>query len=115
MNAAGSNVPETATGVRVFECVSADSGIAAAYGGWLLARMGARVTRLVAPSKVIVASADPGTHPLRLAEAALAVGKDSLPMPQTSAAFEALVATGDMVLTLPGDCLDLVLHVQIQP
>ena len=24
-------------------------------------------------------------------------------------------ATGDMVLTLPGDCLDLVLHVQIQP
>ena len=44
MNAVRGSIPE---GLRVIEYAGDGSGLSAAYGGWLLARLGAEVTRLV--------------------------------------------------------------------
>ena len=78
--------------VRVVEFAGA--GIAAAYAGWLLARMGAQVTRLV--------SAQPaGTRhesPVQLALEVLADGKASTPCPTSASALDALLADCDILL-----------------
>ena len=79
-------------GVRVIEY--ADSGIAAAYAGWLLARMGAQVTRLVGPSSSVRAA----TSPVQLALEVLADGKASAPCPSTALALDALLGACDIVL-----------------
>jgi crotonobetainyl-CoA:carnitine CoA-transferase CaiB-like acyl-CoA transferase len=85
---------QTATGVRVLEYAGPGSGIAAAYAGWLLARMGARVCRLGEPPQ---ASAEHG-RPLALALAQLAQGKDSLPLPSTRSAMMAQLTEVDIFL-----------------
>ena len=78
-----------ASGVRVIEIVGAGSGIAAAYAGWLLARMGAEVTRVVAPD-ILHASPKIDPDPLQLAAEVLADGKLTLEMPHTQADFAAM-------------------------
>jgi crotonobetainyl-CoA:carnitine CoA-transferase CaiB-like acyl-CoA transferase len=85
--------PQTA-GVRVAEFVSADSSIAAAYAGWLLARLGAEVTRLIAPPPE---TAPAPSNPLRLALEVLADGKGGLPCPDR-AALTALLTDYDVLL-----------------
>lgn len=81
---------EEGGGVRVVE--SAGSGIAAAYAGWLLARLGAHVTRFVAPDQ-----AD-GNSPIDLTLRVLADGKDTQPCPATQAEFDAAAAGADILL-----------------
>lgn len=80
-------------GLRVFEYAGTGAGLAAAYGGWLLARLGADVTRLV--------EAKP-PHPARdaLARAAEVLGADksSVVTPATPSAFSALLADVDVLL-----------------
>ncbi len=79
-------------GVRVVEY--ADAGIAAAYAGWLLARMGAQVTRLVGtPPRKLEA-----TSPVQLALEVLADGKASAPAPGTALALDALLGACDILL-----------------
>ncbi len=64
----------SANGLRVVEYAGAGSGLAAAYAGWLLARLGAQVTRYtdhtVAPLPPAAA-----LNPLQLAASALAADK----------------------------------------
>ena len=79
-------------GARVVEY--ADAGIAAAYAGWLLARMGAQVTRLMGPPS----SKRAATSPVQLALDVLADGKASAPCPSTAAELDALLGACDIVL-----------------
>ncbi len=79
-------------GVRVVEF--AGSGIAAAYAGWLLAGMGAQVTRLVDPD----CAAGRRASPLEFALEALAKGKASMRGPANVADFDALLAEADILL-----------------
>lgn len=78
-------------GVRVLEWAGEGSGIACAYAGWMLARMGAHVTRLGAPALT-------GGSPIALALEALAHGKTGAPISASRAAFDVLVADADIVL-----------------
>ncbi|HYF20760.1 MAG TPA: CoA transferase, partial [Ramlibacter sp.] len=81
--------------VRVLEYAGKGSGIAAAYAGWLLARMGAQVGRLGgerAPPPVA-----PG-NPLQLAREVLAQGKDDVALPADRAALDGLLAGADILL-----------------
>ena len=79
--------------VRVAEFADEGSGIACAYAGWLLARMGAKVTRFGAPP---VASAHPG--PIQLALEVLADGKATVTDPVSPAVGEALLEVCDILL-----------------
>lgn len=81
-------------GVRVVEYAGDASGIAAAYAGWLLARMGARVTRLVSPRP----DAGRGASPVRLALEVLADGKASLVCPRSRADFDLLLQDCEILL-----------------
>ena len=82
-------------GVRVLEYAGTGSGIAAAYAGWLLARMGARVTRLGAARQ---AASDAASSPLQLALDVLADGKDTAALPPGRQARDALFAECDILL-----------------
>ena len=62
-----------AAGIRVVEYAAAGSGLAAAYGAWLLARLGAQVTRWV--DDITTPSTSSAADPLQLAIEALAQGK----------------------------------------
>jgi crotonobetainyl-CoA:carnitine CoA-transferase CaiB-like acyl-CoA transferase len=75
--------------VRVAEFVSHGSGIAAAYAGWLLARLGAEVTRLT------VQENRAGASPVQLALEVLADGKTTIPCP---ADIDSLLADYDILL-----------------
>ena len=79
-------------GVRVVEFASA--GIAAAYAGWLLARMGAQVTRLIGSR----AGERAATSPIQLALDVLADGKASMPCPGAAAELDTLLGASDIVL-----------------
>ena len=79
-------------GVRVVEY--AHAGIAAAYAAWLLARMGAQVTRLVGSQSVTPA----GASPVQLALEALSDGKAHVPHPETGSELDALLGEYDIVL-----------------
>ena len=79
-------------GVRVVEC--AQAGIAAAYAAWLLARLGAQVTRLVSSLPAAPASASPIQHALE----ALSDGKAHAPHPQNGVELDALLGSSDIVL-----------------
>lgn len=79
-------------GVRVAEYVG--SGIAAAYAGWLLARLGAEVTRLVSPLE----HGEKVSSPLQLALEVLAEGKATAICPATTDEFDALLETYDILL-----------------
>ena len=81
-------------GVRVIEY--AGSGIAAAYAGWLLARMGAQVTRLVFPHPE--ENEKGRVSPVQLALEVLADGKHTAPCPATALALDALLADCDILL-----------------
>ena len=88
-------------GVRVVEY--AGSGIAAAYAGWLLAGLGAQVTRLVAAQEVN----PPGTSPVQLALEVLACGKQTAPCPATADGLNALLASSDILLCDTPQALEL--------
>ena len=77
--------------VRVLEWAGAGSGIASAYAGWLLARMGAQVTRLGSNTDSSTAA---DASPLELARAALADQKATAEL----AAFDTLLAGCDILL-----------------
>ena len=82
------------SGVRVVEYAGAGSGIAAAYAGWLLARMGAQVARLALP-------ATPGSaqdSPLQLALEVLADGKTRIDSADPAAGLPALLQDSDILL-----------------
>jgi len=82
-------------GLRVLEYAGPSSGIASAYAGWLMARMGAQVTTLGWPGSA--AAASPGS-PLELAREALALGKTSRPLPSSRAELDALLLDCDVLL-----------------
>ena len=81
-------------GVRVVEYAATGCGIAAAYAGWLLARMGAHVTRLVAPGQ----AGQQRASPVRLALEVLADGKSNLACPLSAAELDARLAACDVLL-----------------
>lgn len=89
-------------GVRVIEF--SGSGIAAAYAGWSLARMGAQVTQLTPSRSTLstlaapVPNADGQPSPLQLALEVLAYGKASTPCPATAQALDALLGNCDILL-----------------
>lgn len=93
MSSAVKGAAEDFAGVRVVEFAGA--GIAAAYAGWLLARMGAQVTRLT--------NSGPGeraaTSPIQLALDVLSDGKASAPCPGTAAELDLLLGGCDIVLS----------------
>ena len=89
--AVGSN---GAQGVRVVEYAGTGSGIAAAYAGWLLSRMGAQVTRLVAPGM----DAQRRSSPVQLALEVLADGKTNTACPESAADLDALLTECDILL-----------------
>ncbi len=80
--------------VRVMEWAGAGSGIAAAYAGWLLACMGAKVTRLGSNENAAGIDADP----LQLARQALASGKIEGTRPLAAADLDACIADCDILL-----------------
>ncbi len=80
-------------GVRVAEYVGIGSDIAAAYAGWLLAGMGARVVRFGAGT----AARDTRTGPLRDAQETLAQGKQMADA-AANAAPDDLLADCDLLL-----------------
>jgi len=88
------------TGVDALRVIEfGDSGIAAAYAGWLLARMGAQVVRLLpAGEPAGSASAEP-PGPIALALESLADGKVVESMPLTRAACDARLAACDLLLS----------------
>ncbi len=79
-------------GVRVIEYPN--SGIAAAYAGWMLAGQGAQVTRLVLPQEPHGSSA----RPVQLALEVLASGKTSASCPATLTELDALLGNCDILL-----------------
>ena len=87
-------------GVRVAEFAGAGSGIAAAYAGWLLARLGAQVTRLAAgaPNEDQADDKNASVSPLRLALEVLANGKSTVPLPAQAEALAALLAECDILV-----------------
>ena len=81
-------------GVRVVEYTGTGSGVAAAYAGWQLAGMGAKVTRLTAePDRE-----SKRTTPVTLALDVLADGKTGAPCPTDAAAFCAMLENCDILL-----------------
>lgn len=93
-------------GVRVLEYAGEGSGIAAAYAGWLLARMGAEVTRVGAGQAQPLANA---ASPLQLAKEVLADGKGHRTLPATLGAMPELFADGDILLCDVPKVLELLL------
>ena len=86
----------SAAGVRVAEYAGTGSGIAAAYAGWLLAQMGARVTRFGESHDGPGATAH--TSPVQLALEVLADGKEHLPAASGTAGIAALLHGCDILL-----------------
>lgn len=81
--------------IRVLEYAGPGNGIAGAYAGWLLARMGAAVTRFGMSDRPPGADHD---SPLALARDALAAGKTALELPAAGAARDALIGEYDVLL-----------------
>ncbi len=79
--------------MRVIEYAGPESGIAAAYAGWLLARMGAEVTRLTAPS-----GEESQRDPIALALTSLAEGKRTRALPANPTDWRKLLAEADVLL-----------------
>ena len=82
------------SGVRVVEYAGPGSGIAAAYAGWLLSGMGARVVRFGVDAG---AAADARSGALRLAQETLAQGKATAAA-YTGATLDAALADCDIFL-----------------
>ena len=80
-------------GVRVVEY--AGSGIAAAYAGWLLSRMGAQVTHLI---EAVPPDLQSAATPVQLALEVLAEGKESRACPPGRDALDAVLAECDIFL-----------------
>lgn len=80
-------------GVRVVEFAA--SGISGAYAGWLLAHLGAKVSRL---SAVDALPAQPGASPVQLALQVLGDGKTQQPLPTSAAQLDSLLADSDILL-----------------
>ena len=96
------NATDSAAGVRVVEYAGSGSGIAAAYAGWLLARMGAQVTRLALPATGGIAQ----HSPLQLALDVLADGKTTVTSTAPAAGLPALLESCDILLCDVADSLD---------
>ncbi len=86
-------VVQPRAGVRVIEY--AGSGIAAAYAGWLLSRMGAQVTRLASATATTDEAA---ATPVGLALAVLADGKASVACPTSRDVLDHLLSSCDILL-----------------
>ena len=86
----------SAARVRVLEWPG--SGIAAAYAGWLLARMGAAVTRLTEDAPDAAPDAARDTSPEALALEVLSDGKSTQPVPSSAAALDELLGACDILL-----------------
>ncbi|MBI2800458.1 MAG: CoA transferase [Gammaproteobacteria bacterium] len=80
----------------MIEYAGAGSGLAAAYAGWLLARMGAEITRLAVPDVHATPATD--CDPVQLAAEVLTNGKVTRAMPGSHAEFEGLLAAADILL-----------------
>ena len=96
---------ENFEGVKVVEFSA--GGIAAAYAGWSLARMGAKVTRLVVPdgpvgptdpADPVQAGKDLEPSALALALEVLGHGKGSVAAPQNCSGLDQLLAGADILL-----------------
>ena len=85
-------------GLRVIELAGPDSGIAGAYAGWLLARMGAKVARAGEQATGSAQDVSPPDTPQQLALDALAQGKEALALPAPGSALDALIADYDLIL-----------------
>ena len=83
------------SGVRVLEYAATGSGLAGAYAGWLLARMGAQVTRLTA---FVQTAPETDPNPIQLALDVLAEGKATREIPLTGEDFAAMLETADILL-----------------
>ena len=79
--------------MRIIEFIDPQSSIATAYAGWLLARMGATVTRLGGHDQPLAAD-----NPESLTQHVLEAGKNHTPWPSSTAAFEASLAACDALL-----------------
>ena len=84
---------EPHAGLRVVEY--AGGGVAAAYAGWLLSRMGASVTRL---ASVPAAEPESAATPLGLALEVLADGKATIASPASNEALDQLLGSCDILL-----------------
>ena len=85
----------SAASPRVLEYAGPGSGLAAAYAGWLLGRLGARVARLgVSPD----ADARADCSSLKLGRLALAEGKTDLEWPEQPEALVEWLADTDLLL-----------------
>jgi crotonobetainyl-CoA:carnitine CoA-transferase CaiB-like acyl-CoA transferase len=84
--------------MRVIELVGRGSGIAGAHAGWLLARMGAQVTRLLLPSARSSSPAQQDADPIVLTLEALAQGKAAEPAPVDAPGLDARLAGVDVLL-----------------
>jgi len=87
---------DSAVGVRVIEYAGHGRGIAAAYAAWLLARMGAHVTRWVDAS----ATSQPASKStaLDLALQVLDEGKESATLPQSTQDIDASLSNANIFL-----------------
>ena len=79
--------------LRVVEYAGAGAGLSAAYAGWLLAKLGAQVTRLVDTTATPTSS-----DPMQLAAEVLAAGKSSAALPSSPAQLAALLGDVDVLL-----------------
>ena len=82
------------TRIRVLELAGKQSGIASAFAGWLLAGMGAEVTRL---ARRPVAN-DGVPSPESLTIEALSDGKETHPFPEGPANVKAMLADSDILI-----------------
>ena len=85
-------------GLRVAEYGGAGSGIAAAYAGWLLAQMGAQVTRFGASAHPHTGADAARASPVQLALDVLTEGKDELSSASSGAEIESLLRGCDILL-----------------
>ena len=85
-----------AAGIRVVEYAAEGRGPAAAYGAWLLARLGAQVTRWI--DDTACPSTPSASDPLQLAIEALDEGKHSETMPPSAAQCIALLKGIDILI-----------------
>ena len=99
-----SHSPENSAGIRVIEC--AGGGIAAAYAGWSLARMGAQVTRLTSSTVTNDTATADATDPIGMALEVLREGKSSAARPTDAASIDKLLADGDILIADDREALE---------
>lgn len=100
-----SHSAENFVGVRVIEC--SGSGIAAAYAGWSLARMGAQVTRLASSTPARDTAPANATDPIGMALEVLHEGKSSAVRPNDAVSIDKLLADVDILFADDREALEV--------